>query len=56
MVELFQPENPNKAYDMKELILRIVDEGNFFEIQPNWAKNIIIGFGRMVGKTVGLQY
>jgi propionyl-CoA carboxylase beta chain len=47
------PENPNKAYDMKELILRIVDEGDFFEIQPNWAKNIIIGFGRMAGKTVG---
>ncbi len=47
------PENPNKAYDMKELILRVVDEGDFFEIQPNWAKNIIVGFGRMAGKTVG---
>lgn len=47
------PENPNKAYDMKELILRVVDEGDFFEIQPDWAKNIIVGFGRMGGRTVG---
>jgi propionyl-CoA carboxylase beta chain len=48
------PENPNKAYDMKELILRIVDEGDFFEIQPEWAKNIIVGLGRMEGRTVGI--
>jgi propionyl-CoA carboxylase beta chain len=47
------PSNPNKPYDMKELVERIVDEGDFFEIQPNFAKNIIIGFGRMEGKTVG---
>jgi propionyl-CoA carboxylase beta chain len=48
------PENPNKAYDMKELIFRVVDEGDFFEIQPEWAKNIIVGFGRMEGRTVGI--
>ncbi len=48
------PENPNKAYDMKELILRLVDEGDFFELQPDWAKNVIIGFGRMEGSTVGI--
>ena len=47
------PENPNKPYDMKVLITRIVDEGDFFEIQPDFAKNIIIGFGRMEGHTVG---
>ncbi|PWC43078.1 acyl-CoA carboxylase subunit beta [Azospirillum sp. TSO22-1] len=47
------PENPNKPYDMKELILKVVDEGDFFEIQPDFAKNIIIGFGRMNGSTVG---
>ncbi|MBI3677687.1 MAG: acyl-CoA carboxylase subunit beta [Proteobacteria bacterium] len=47
------PENPNKPYDMKELILKIADEGDFFEIQENYAKNIITGFGRMEGRTVG---
>ncbi|NDF12036.1 MAG: acyl-CoA carboxylase subunit beta [Proteobacteria bacterium] len=48
------PENPNKPYDMKELIERVIDEGDFFEIQPNFAKNIIVGFGRMEGSTVGI--
>jgi propionyl-CoA carboxylase beta chain len=47
------PANPNKPYDMKELILKVVDEGDFFEIQPDFAKNIIVGFGRMNGSTVG---
>jgi propionyl-CoA carboxylase beta chain len=47
------PENPNKAYNMKELLERVVDEGDFFELQPDYAKNIIIGFGRMEGQTVG---
>ena len=48
------PENANKAYNMKELIERIVDEGDFFEIQPDYAKNIVVGFGRMEGSTVGI--
>ncbi|RJF81155.1 acyl-CoA carboxylase subunit beta [Azospirillum cavernae] len=48
------PENANKPYDMKELILKIVDEGDFFELQPEYAKNILIGFGRMNGSTVGI--
>ncbi len=47
------PDNANKPYDMMELITRVVDEGDFFEIQPDWAKNIVIGFGRMEGSTVG---
>ena len=47
------PDDPLKPYDMKEVILKIVDEGDFFELQPNYAANIIIGFGRMEGKTVG---
>jgi propionyl-CoA carboxylase beta chain len=47
------PDNPNKPYDMKELITKIVDEGDFFELQPDYAKNILIGFGRMDGQTVG---
>ncbi|MFA6020917.1 MAG: acyl-CoA carboxylase subunit beta, partial [Rhodospirillales bacterium] len=48
------PDNPNKPYDMKELILKVVDEGDFFEVQPDYAKNIIIGFGRMEGGSVGI--
>ncbi len=48
------PANPNKPYDMKELILKVVDEGDFFEIQPSYAGNIIIGFARMQGSTVGI--
>jgi len=47
------PNNPNLPYDMKELLEKVVDEGDFFELQPNYAKNIIIGFGRMDGVTVG---
>src|SRR3984893_18353793 len=47
------PDNPNKPYDMKELILRVVDEGDFFEISETFAKNIVTGFGRIAGRTVG---
>jgi propionyl-CoA carboxylase beta chain len=48
------PDNPNKPYDMMELIGKMVDEGDFFETQPGYAKNIITGFGRMEGNTVGI--
>ena len=48
------PANPNKPYDMKELIAKVVDEGDFFELQPDNARNILIGFGRMQGRTVGI--
>ncbi|MBD8875397.1 acyl-CoA carboxylase subunit beta [Roseibium polysiphoniae] len=48
------PDNPNKPYDMKELILKTVDEGDFFEIQGSFAGNIITGLGRMEGRTVGI--
>ncbi|MBT6033258.1 MAG: acyl-CoA carboxylase subunit beta, partial [Kordiimonadaceae bacterium] len=47
------PNNPNQPYDMHELIRKTVDEGDFFEIQPDFAKNIITGFGRIEGSTVG---
>ena len=47
------PDNPNKPYDMGELIRRVVDEGDFFEIQSAYARNIITGFGRIEGRTVG---
>jgi propionyl-CoA carboxylase beta chain len=48
------PDNPNKAYDMKEMITKLVDDGDFFELQPDYAANIIIGFARMDGQTVGV--
>ena len=48
------PENPNKAYDMKEVITSIVDNGEFLEILPMYAKNIITGFARMGGMSVGV--
>ena len=47
------PPNPNKPYDIKELIVKVCDEGDFFELQPNHAGNIVIGFGRVEGRTVG---
>ena len=48
------PANPNKPYDMKELITKVVDEGDFFETQPAYAGNIITGFARMQGAPVGI--
>ena len=48
------PPNPNQPYDMKELVAKIVDEGDFFELQPDYARNIITGFGRIEGSTVGI--
>src|SRR6201990_2180815 len=45
------PRNPNQPYDMKELILKVVDEGDFFEIQESFARNIVTGFARMEGRT-----
>ncbi|WP_188064173.1 acyl-CoA carboxylase subunit beta [Sphingobium sp. KCTC 72723] len=48
------PANANQPYDMHELIRKIVDEGDFFEVQPAHAGNIICGFGRVEGRTVGI--
>ncbi len=48
------PANANQPYDMHEVIRKVVDEAEFFEIQPGFAANIIVGFGRIEGKTVGL--
>lgn len=48
------PDNPNKPYDMKELVSKTVDEGDFYEIQAKFAGNIITGFGRIEGRTVGI--
>jgi propionyl-CoA carboxylase beta chain len=48
------PDNPNKPYDMKELIAKLADEGDFFELQADYARNIVTGFIRMEGSTVGV--
>lgn len=48
------PDNPNKPYDMKAVIEKIVDDGKFFEIQEHFATNIIIGFARLGGQAVGI--
>ena len=48
------PDVTTKPYDIKELILKVVDEGAFFEIQEPHAKNIVTGFGRIEGRTVGV--
>ncbi|MFL6843860.1 MAG: acyl-CoA carboxylase subunit beta [Allosphingosinicella sp.] len=47
------PDNPNKPYDIKELILKVADEGDFFELSAAFAKNMVTGFGRIAGRTVG---
>lgn len=48
------PDDPNKPYNMKELITKVADERNFFEIQPDFAANLIVGFIRIDGSSVGV--
>jgi propionyl-CoA carboxylase beta chain len=48
------PADPNKPYDIKDLLLIVLDDKNFLEVQPHFAKNIVVGFGRMAGQTVGI--
>ena len=48
------PDDPNMAYDMYKVISAIVDDGEFFEVQPKFAKNIIVGFARFNGQSVGI--
>ncbi|RIK79192.1 methylmalonyl-CoA carboxyltransferase [candidate division KSB1 bacterium] len=47
------PENPNKPYDIKEIILKVVDDGDFMEVHERYAQNIVVGFARLGGKPVG---
>ncbi|MGH7914263.1 MAG: acyl-CoA carboxylase subunit beta [Candidatus Binataceae bacterium] len=53
-LDMLIPRNPNRPYDITELILKVVDEGDFFEIQPGFARNVLIGFARMEGSTIGI--
>jgi propionyl-CoA carboxylase beta chain len=48
------PDNPNQPYDIKEAIIKVVDDGEFFELQPDYAANIVIGLARMDGNVVGI--
>ncbi|MGI8724917.1 MAG: acyl-CoA carboxylase subunit beta [Methyloceanibacter sp.] len=48
------PNQPNKPYDIKELIHKVVDEGDFFEVQEAFAPNIVVGFARIEGRTIGI--
>jgi propionyl-CoA carboxylase beta subunit len=53
-LRMIVPADPNTPYDMREIVSRIVDDSEFFEIMPDFAKNIVVGFGRMDGRTVGV--
>ncbi len=48
------PVDPNKPYDIKDIILKVIDDEHFLEVQPHYAQNIVIGFARMAGKPVGI--
>lgn len=48
------PENPNQPYDMKDIIKLVLDNNEFFEVHENFAQNIVVGFGRIRGKSVGI--
>jgi propionyl-CoA carboxylase beta chain len=48
------PLETTAAYDIKDVITSVADDSNFFEIMPNYAKNIVVGFSRMNGRTVGI--
>ena len=48
------PDNPNQPYDMREVIEGVVDEGSFFEVHKNYAENIVVGFARLAGRSIGI--
>lgn len=48
------PANPNQPYDMRDVINGVVDEGSFFEVHKNFAENIVVGFARLAGRSIGL--
>jgi propionyl-CoA carboxylase beta chain len=48
------PENPNQPYDIKEVIQGVVDTDSFFEVHGAYAENIVVGFGRLAGRSIGI--
>ncbi|MBF0106040.1 MAG: acyl-CoA carboxylase subunit beta [Deltaproteobacteria bacterium] len=53
-IDTIVPENPNKPYDIKEIIQKVVDDGYFLEVHKEYAQNIVVGFGRFNGRSVGI--
>ncbi|MBW3604432.1 MAG: acyl-CoA carboxylase subunit beta [Actinobacteria bacterium] len=50
----FMPDSANAPYDVRYVVSRVVDDGEFFEIHPHWAANIVVGFGRLDGQSIGV--
>jgi propionyl-CoA carboxylase beta chain len=48
------PDNPNQPYDIKDVIQQVADEGSFFEVHKNFAENIVVGFARLAGRSIGI--
>ena len=48
------PSSPNKPYDMEAVVRKIVDNGDFLEVQKNWARSIMVGFARLDGNSIGI--
>src|SRR5437764_626989 len=48
------PDEPNQPYDIKDIITRVVDDGAFFEVQEHWARNMVVGFARLDGRSIGI--
>ena len=48
------PKNPNQPYDIKEVISSLIDVDSFFEVQQDYAENIVVGFARMAGRSIGI--
>ena len=48
------PTNPNKGYDVRDVLARILDDGEFTEVQAGWAQNILTGYGRIGGRAIGI--
>eukprot|EP00118_Oscarella_pearsei_P016921 m.165480 g.165480 ORF g.165480 m.165480 type:complete len:135 (+) comp38890_c2_seq90:1839-2243(+) len=53
-LDMVVPDDPVKPYDILDVVRSVVDEADFFEIMPAYARNMIVGFGRMDGRTVGI--
>jgi propionyl-CoA carboxylase beta chain len=48
------PDSPNQPYDIREIVRRVVDDGEFMEVQPAWAESLVVGFARLNGRSVGI--
>ncbi|MHA1930690.1 MAG: acyl-CoA carboxylase subunit beta, partial [Candidatus Thorarchaeota archaeon] len=53
-IDKLVPDDPNKPYDMRDVVSKVADDGTFFEVHEHWAKNMIVGFARFDGRSVGI--